>query len=257
MSDAPIWRALANPTRRRMLDLLRKQPLTTGSIAKSFPDLSRFAVMQHLSVLEEAGLVLVRRQGRERFNHLNAVPIQEIHERWVSRFAETDAEALLSLRRHLEQEGRDVEQARTIKIESEIRLRATAERVWKAVTDEQQDWYPYNYGGKRLKRIVTEPGVGGRVYEDWGDGAGILYSHVTYWDPPHAIGLRGFLQPAIVLEQWMSLEADGDDTVLKHSTTTFGSITDEMAEGIRTHGELKQFESQLRAWVERGERVSA
>jgi len=257
MSDEPVWRALSNPTRRRMLDLLRDGPLTTGALAQSFPALSRFAVMQHLSVLEGAGVVVVRRRGRERFNHLNAVPIQQIHERWVSRFAQADAEALLALRRHLEGKGSTVEQARTIKIESEIRLHASPERVWKAVTDEQQDWYPYNYGGKRLKRIVTEPGVGGRVYEDWGDGAGILYSHVTYWDPPRAIGLRGFLQPAIVLEQWMSLEADGEDTVLKHSTTTFGSITDEMAEGIRTHGELQQFESQLRAWIERGERVSA
>ena len=149
------------------------------------------------------------------------------------------------------------QEARTIRIESEIRLNASPERVWTALTDEQQDWFPYNYGGDRLKRIVTEPAVGGRVYEDWGDGAGILYSNVTYWDPPRVLGMRGFLQPAIVLEQWSILEPDGNGTLLKHSTTTFGSITDEMAEGIRTHGELRQFEGQLRAWVERGERVSA
>jgi DNA-binding transcriptional ArsR family regulator len=104
--DDAVWRALANPVRRRMLDLLRDAPRTTGEIANEVCDLSRYAVMQHLGVLEEAGLVLVRRQGRQRFNHVNPVPIREIYERWVSRFAEIDATALLALRRHVEPKRR-------------------------------------------------------------------------------------------------------------------------------------------------------
>lgn len=136
-------------------------------------------------------------------------------------------------------------------------MKASQERVWKAVTDEQMDWYPYNYSGERLKRIVVEPRVGGRVYEDWGDEAGHLYSNVTHWDPPRAMGTRGFLRPAILLEQWFVLESDGDETILKGSTITFGPITDEMAEGIRSHGDPKLFEDKLRAWVERGERATA
>ncbi len=69
-----MWRALANPARRRMLDLLWQAPRTTGEVAVRFPKLSRFAVMQHLGVLEAARLVLVERAGRQRFNHLNVAP---------------------------------------------------------------------------------------------------------------------------------------------------------------------------------------
>lgn len=106
--DAPdlVWRALANPVRRRILDLLMAGPLTTGALAESFPDLSRFAVMQHLKVLEEADLVLPRREGRERHNHLNPVPIQRIYDRWVHRFMQPWTEALVGLKRDLESRDR-------------------------------------------------------------------------------------------------------------------------------------------------------
>src|ERR1700758_5559101 len=102
MSDEAVWKALSHPVRREMLDLLRDGPRTTGDLDAHFAGLTRFAVMQHLRVLEGASLVLVRRQGRQRWNHLNAVPISEIHERWVSRFAGRDASALLALREHVE-----------------------------------------------------------------------------------------------------------------------------------------------------------
>jgi DNA-binding transcriptional ArsR family regulator len=102
----PVWRALANGVRRRILDALRDGPLTTGALAELFPDLSRFAVMQHLGVLEEADLVGVRRSGRERYNFLNPVPIQRIHRRWVSHYQQPWAEALVGLKAHLEG-GRD------------------------------------------------------------------------------------------------------------------------------------------------------
>ncbi len=85
-----------------MLDLLRDGPLTTGDLSVALPELSRFAVMQHLKVLEEANLVIVRREGRQRFNHLNAVPIRQIYERWVSRFEGHWAGALISLKDMLE-----------------------------------------------------------------------------------------------------------------------------------------------------------
>ena len=102
----PVWRALANPVRRRILDLLKAGPMTTGSLAEAFPDLSRFAVMQHLKVLEEADLVLPRREGRERHNHLNPVPIQRIYDRWVHRFMQPWTEALVGLKHDLESRDR-------------------------------------------------------------------------------------------------------------------------------------------------------
>ena len=97
-----VWRALANPTRRRILDLLREGPRSTGGLADAFPDLSRFAIMQHLGVLVEADLVIVRRDGRHRYNYLNPVPIQQIHDRWVSRYTRPWTEALVDLRDELE-----------------------------------------------------------------------------------------------------------------------------------------------------------
>ncbi|HSJ09995.1 MAG TPA: metalloregulator ArsR/SmtB family transcription factor [Longimicrobiales bacterium] len=97
-----VWRALANATRRAVLDLLRDGPRTTGELAEAFPELSRFAVMQHLRVLAEAELVLTRRSGRQRFHYLNAVPIQELYDRWVVRYMQPWTEALVSLRDELE-----------------------------------------------------------------------------------------------------------------------------------------------------------
>lgn len=97
-----MWRALANPTRREILDLLRDGPVSTGDLADAFPGLSRFAIMQHLGVLVEADLVIVRRDGRRRYNYLNPVPIQQIHDRWVSRYTRPWTEALVDLRDELE-----------------------------------------------------------------------------------------------------------------------------------------------------------
>ena len=101
-----VWRALSNPTRRAILDLLRSGPRTTGDLADEFSDLSRFAIMQHLGVLEEAELVIPRRDGRRRYNYLNPVPIQQIHDRWVSRYTRPWAEALVDLRDELESDTR-------------------------------------------------------------------------------------------------------------------------------------------------------
>lgn len=101
-----VWRALSNPTRRAILDLLRSGPRTTGDLADAFADLSRFAIMQHLGVLEAADLVIARREGRRRYNYLNPVPIQRIHDRWVARYTRPWTEALVGLRDELESDLR-------------------------------------------------------------------------------------------------------------------------------------------------------
>lgn len=102
-----MWRALSNPVRRRILDLLRDRPRATGELAEAVPDLSRFAVMQHLKVLQEGDLVVRRRQGRTVMNHLNPVPIQQIYHRWVRRYEGAWAEALVGLKHQLEDEDAD------------------------------------------------------------------------------------------------------------------------------------------------------
>lgn len=100
-----VFRALANAHRRAMLDTLRDQPLTTGALCGQFPDLDRCTVMQHLKVLEEAGLVQVERRGRERWNHLNPLPIHDIHERWIGPHAAYAVSILAKLKKDLEKAG--------------------------------------------------------------------------------------------------------------------------------------------------------
>src|SRR5438105_14178222 len=101
--DARVWKALGSPRRRALLDALRDGPRTTTALCEVLPQLSRFAVMQHLSVLERAGVVLVRRDGRERWNELNAVPIQRELERWLNVFQQATASQLLTFERHLKE----------------------------------------------------------------------------------------------------------------------------------------------------------
>ncbi|MER8951702.1 helix-turn-helix domain-containing protein [Mesorhizobium sp. M0904] len=85
--DDNVFKALAHPRRRALLDRLKNGPQTTGMLCDAFPDMDRCTVMLHLKVLEEADLVVVRREGRERWNHLNALPIKHIHDRWISQYA--------------------------------------------------------------------------------------------------------------------------------------------------------------------------
>ncbi|OCO98182.1 MULTISPECIES: helix-turn-helix transcriptional regulator [unclassified Ensifer] len=100
--DDLVFKALANGLRRQMLDALKHAPRTTGMLCEQFGSLDRCTVMQHLKVLEEAELVLVRREGRERWNHLNALPIQAIHDRWISQYAGHAMSILSALQQNLD-----------------------------------------------------------------------------------------------------------------------------------------------------------
>ncbi|MGH9845614.1 MAG: ArsR/SmtB family transcription factor [Blastocatellia bacterium] len=104
MSDEldAVWKALSDPTRREILDLLRQGPRTTTEIVEAFPHLTRFGVMKHIDVLRAAGLIDTREEGRQRVNSLNAVPIRQIYERWVSRYEELWADKLLRIKEDVE-----------------------------------------------------------------------------------------------------------------------------------------------------------
>jgi DNA-binding transcriptional ArsR family regulator len=86
-ADDRTFKALSSPIRRRLLDLLKDRPMTTGALCAEAPELDRCTVMQHLKVLEDADLLIVERRGRERWNHLNPLPIHRIHERWIGPYA--------------------------------------------------------------------------------------------------------------------------------------------------------------------------
>ena len=101
-TDDAVWKALSDATRRQILDVLRPGPRTTTEVVEQFPALSRFAVMKHLGILRSAGLVVTRRDGRHRIHQINAVPLQQIYDRWVSRFEQLWAVNLVDFKSDLE-----------------------------------------------------------------------------------------------------------------------------------------------------------
>ena len=101
-----VWKALSDPTRRTILDLLRKGQKTTTEIVEFFPDMTRHAVMKHIDVLRNADLINTREDGRRRINSLNVVPIRQIYERWVGPFAELWSSSLLRIKDDVESAGK-------------------------------------------------------------------------------------------------------------------------------------------------------
>src|SRR5215208_657946 len=132
-----VFRALADPTRRSLLDELFERDAQTLSALEERLPMTRFGVMKHLKVLEEAGLVVTRRDGREKLHFLNPVPIRLVHDRWVSKYAEPWAAGLTGLKRRLED--------RMMEKVFEIYIKTTPERLWEAITNNELR-RKYNFG---------------------------------------------------------------------------------------------------------------
>jgi DNA-binding transcriptional ArsR family regulator len=251
-AEPDLWRALASPWRRRLLDLLREGPVTTGHLVGQIPSLSRFAVMQHLDVLVDAGVVLVERRGRDRLNYLNPIPLREWYERWVQPMAHADAAALLKLKRTVETGEHAMptatESVRTVRLAYELRIQASAQRTFEVMTRQSLDWFPHTYGGDRVQAVVLEPRVGGRHYEDWGSERGHLYGHVTVFDPPRGWATRGRLSPGVILDtQYELSEESGPITVVRVTKVAVGPISDEEAAGISTFGDITAYAPAIQA----------
>src|SRR5882724_4394842 len=124
-----VFKALADPTRRSLLDaLFERDGQTLSELVERLP-MTRFGVMKHLRVLEDANLVTTRRRGREKLHFLNPVPIRLVHDRWVSKYAEPWAAALSGLKKTIEEED-EMEKV------FEIYIRTTPERLWEAINDQ-------------------------------------------------------------------------------------------------------------------------
>lgn len=117
-----VFKALAAPTRRELLDLLKDCPKTTGELCEAFPELNRCTVMQHLKVLEGADLIIVQRQGRERWNYLNPLPIKDIHDRWIGPYAATAVTLLSRLSMNLSDQKKTTRRAKKAKSEKRTPL---------------------------------------------------------------------------------------------------------------------------------------
>jgi uncharacterized protein YndB with AHSA1/START domain len=144
------------------------------------------------------------------------------------------------------------DELRVVRIETELRFRATPERLFQAVSQESLKWFPATYGEERTQRIVLEPHVGGAHYEDWGEGRGWLYGQVTVYDPPRRLAVRGRIMPGTINDTEYTFEPDGEQTVMRVSRVILGPISDEDAAGIQRYGDIANFEAALRAVVEDG-----
>jgi uncharacterized protein YndB with AHSA1/START domain/DNA-binding transcriptional ArsR family regulator len=264
----PVWRALADPTRRRLLDLLRDGPRTTGDLSARFPALSRFAVMKHLDVLEGAGLVVVRRRGRERWNHLNAVPLQQATERWLAPFAGRWAGSLLRLKATAEDDAREettkmpteatIEtgsvRVSSLEIEQEVTIQAPPERVFDALTSEIGNWWSHAFDDAP-QAILLEPRVGGRFHEVWGDEQGALYATVTRLRRPTELRLSGPMGMSRPVQGVIAFTLEpvdgGRATRLRLSHLAIGDL-DEDTERTYDGGWRELLDNQLKHYVEEG-----
>src|ERR1700730_15119437 len=165
-----VFRALADPTRRRLLDQLFKKDGQTLSALEGRLPMTRFGVMKHLRILEKAGLVVTNRRGREKLHFLNPVPIRLVHDRWVSKYAEPWAAALSDLKHRLEDKTMD-------KV-FEIYIKTTPERLWEAITNPELR-RKYNFGAG----VESEWTPGSRI-EAFGSGKLIGEGENLEVDPP-------------------------------------------------------------------------
>jgi DNA-binding transcriptional ArsR family regulator/uncharacterized protein YndB with AHSA1/START domain len=256
---ASIWKALAEPARRQILDLLRLRPYTTGQLTEQL-GLSRYAVMKHLASLEHSGLITVRKQGRQRWNHLNPVPLQQISERWLRPYEAMWARSLFHLKEFVE--GADemtgtheLGPLESVSIDLELTIAAGPEPVFEALTRNVSAWWgpPYLHGD--ATDLVLEPRIGGRFYEVWGEDEGVLWATVTSLRRPRElrlVGPIGMPEPTHGVVTFQ-LEPREDATIVRLRHEAFGKI------GAQTRASYEAgwkdlLDIRLRALVERGVR---
>ena len=236
-----VFRALADPTRRALLDeLFRQDGQTLGALEERF-EMTRFGVMKHLKQLEDAGLVVTRRKGREKLHFLNPVPIRLVHDRWVSKYAEPWAAGLSDIKTRLET---------TMEKVFEIYIRTTPERLWEAITDPE---------------IRSRYNFGVCVTSDWKPGSRIETTHpkadrplgegeVLEADPP-----RRLVHTMVAL--WgEDVQAEGSSRVTWEIEPVGDSCRltlthDQLREGAneQLYGGWPMILSGLKTWLETGE----
>jgi uncharacterized protein YndB with AHSA1/START domain len=236
-----VFKALADPTRRSILDELhRADGQTLTQLDERFA-MTRFGVMKHLKQLEAAGLVVTRRRGREKLHFLNPVPIRLVHDRWVSKYAEPWAAGLSDIKHRLE---------KTMEKVFEIYIRTTPERLWEAITDAEIR-AKYNFGAG----VVSDWAPGSRLEMGAPNAGGLLgEGEVLEADPP-----RRLVHTMVAL--W------GEDVKAEGSTRVTWEIEqiqdscrltvthDQLREGAndQLYGGWPMILSGLKTWLESGE----
>lgn len=174
---APVFRALADPNRRELLDrLFERDGQTLGELCAHLPEMTRFGVMKHLGVLEEASLVTTVKVGRQKRHFLNPVPIRLVHDRWIGKFAEPIVGAMSSLKSLLETPMDTIDHVYTVFI------KAPPERVWRAITD-GDDTVRYYYG----TRVSSDWTPGSPLGYDYPDGSVAADGEVLSIEPGRSV----------------------------------------------------------------------
>jgi uncharacterized protein YndB with AHSA1/START domain len=236
-----VFRALADPTRRALLDELFRQDGQTLHQLEGRFDMTRFGVMKHLKLLEEAGLVVTRRRSREKLHFLNPVPIRLVHDRWVSKYAAPWAAALSELKTELE---------KTMEKIYEIYIRTTPERLWEALTS-PEDRPKFQFGNT----LSGEWKVGSRIEMSNPNAGYVLgYGEILEIDPP-----RRLVQTMNAL--WgEDVKAEGTSRVTYEIEAVGDSccltvIHDQLREGANAqiYGGWPMILSGLKTWLETGQ----
>jgi DNA-binding transcriptional ArsR family regulator/uncharacterized protein YndB with AHSA1/START domain len=228
--DGPVWLALSDPTRRRILDLLRERPRITGEIASQF-EISRIAVMRHLQVLAGAGLVTSRKRGRERWHYLNSMPLQRMYERWIDTHAAGWASGLLRFGRQVETQAKHMSaNLPVVDVALELSIAATRTDVFAALTEDPGGWWGHPYLRAESTGLTLEPRLGGLVVETWENGGAVLAT-VTGWTDDRYLQLAGPFHLGVALGiATFELSDGGDGTNLQFSFRAIGAIDPQVVE---------------------------
>lgn len=252
-----IWKALADPTRRKLMDLVREAPKTTGELVEAFTTIKRCAVMKHLSILEKANLIVPKKEGKYRWNYINAVPLQEAYERWVKKYEAQWASQLIQLKEFAENQSindhsstKNIMEKTTnsINILMEIPIRASLQQVWNCLINDISIWWRKDFhSSPKTKQFILEPKIGGRMYEDYGNNEGLLWANVIVLDSPKTLELKGHLTPEFggpaVSFLKLSLKEAGENTILTLSDTVFGAVSEASNKSLKEGWELLFAES--------------
>jgi len=180
------WKALEDPVRRDILELLRTGPRTTGEICGAFRHLSRFGVLSHMAVLKDAGLLHGERRGRERINRIDAEPLREAYEDWIRNYEVLWAGRLGRLKGFVERKRYHLAMSEnalpaanlvTFNIEQQIDLKAPPDEVFRSLTLDIGEWWGQPYLLDDARDIVLDPVPGGLVKQLTRDGGGdVMYT---------------------------------------------------------------------------------
>lgn len=251
---APIWRALADATRRRILDLLLERPRITGEIAAEFR-ISRIAVMRHLQALSDAGLIVSRKRGRERRYYVNAIALQQINRRWFDPLAAGWVSGILRLRRRVEARELGVERdAPSLDIAFDVRIGGSPAAVFYALVTDPGGWWGHPMLRPQATGLTLEPRLGGLFVEHWERGGAVLAA-VTQLATDRHLELTGPFHLGLGLGvASFDLAVDSDGTLLQFSFRAFGPIDPDSARQF-SEGWRELLTRRLKTLVEQGVRL--